>query len=71
MPPGRRAWSSPMAHERGLDVQFELGKKHDGAFGEDVSTELIAQGQSWLDAGAEEIVVEAREIGTRRWALRR
>src|SRR5881409_396981 len=50
-----------MAHERGLDVQFELGKKHDGAFGEDVVAELIVQGQSWLDAGAEEIVVEARE----------
>ena len=50
-----------MARERGLDVQFELGKKHDGAFGEDVVAELIVQGQSWLDAGAEEIVVEARE----------
>ena len=50
-----------MARERGLDVQFELGKKHDGAFGEDVVAELIAQGQSWLDAGAEEVVVEARE----------
>lgn len=50
-----------MAHERGLDVQFELGKKHDGAFGEDVVAELVAQGQSWLDAGAEEVVVEARE----------
>jgi phosphosulfolactate synthase len=50
-----------MAHERGLDVQFELGKKRDGAFGEDVVAELIVQGQSWLDAGAEEIVVEARE----------
>lgn len=50
-----------MAHERGLDVQFELGKKHDGAFGAGVIAELIAQGQRWLDAGAEEIVVEARE----------
>jgi phosphosulfolactate synthase len=50
-----------MARERGLDVQFELGKKHDGAFGEDIVAELIVQGQSWLDAGAEELVVEARE----------
>ena len=49
------------ARERGLDVQFELGKKHDGAFCEDVIAELIDQGQSWLDAGAEEVVVEARE----------
>ena len=50
-----------MARERGLDVQFELGKKHDGAFCEDVIAELIDQGQSWLDAGVEEVVVEARE----------
>jgi phosphosulfolactate synthase len=50
-----------MARERGLTVQFELGKKHDGAFAEDVVADLVAQGQSWLDAGAEEIVVEARE----------
>ena len=49
------------ARERGLDVQFELGKKHDGAFGADVIAELVAQGQSWLDAGVEEVVIEARE----------
>ena len=50
-----------MAHERGLAVQFELGKKHGGAFSEDVVSGLIDQGRTWLDAGAVELVVEARE----------
>jgi phosphosulfolactate synthase len=50
-----------MAAARGLDVQFELGKKHDGAFTHDGVTELIEQGQRWLDAGALQLVVEARE----------
>ena len=50
-----------MAGERGLDVQFELGKKHTGAFTEDGVTQLIEQGRRWLDAGARQLVVEARE----------
>jgi phosphosulfolactate synthase len=50
-----------MAHERKLDVQFELGKKHGGAFTEDVVGQLIAQGRKWLDAGAIQLVLEARE----------
>ena len=50
-----------MAEARGLDVQFELGKKHDGAFTDDGVTQLIEQGQRWLDAGALQLVVEARE----------
>jgi len=50
-----------MATSRGLDVQFELGKKHDGAFTDDGVTQLIEQGQRWLDAGALQLVVEARE----------
>lgn len=45
----------------GLDVQFELGKKHLGAFRDGIVDELIAQGQVWLDAGALCVVVEARE----------
>jgi phosphosulfolactate synthase len=49
------------AHERGLEVQFELGKKHGGAFHEDVVEQLIEQGKRWIDAGALELVVEARE----------
>jgi phosphosulfolactate synthase len=50
-----------MAAERGLDTQFELGKKHTGAFTDDAVRELIEQGQRWLDAGAKQLVVEARE----------
>ncbi|MBZ5700334.1 MAG: phosphosulfolactate synthase [Acidobacteriia bacterium] len=50
-----------MAHERGLQVQFELGKKHTGAFTEEVISQLIEQGKRWLDAGALQLVVEARE----------
>jgi phosphosulfolactate synthase len=50
-----------MAAARGLDFQFELGKKHGGAFSDQVADELVEQGQRWLDAGAKELVVEARE----------
>ena len=50
-----------MAHERGLEVQFELGKKHEGAFTSDVVGGLIEQGQRWLEAGALQVVIEARE----------
>lgn len=50
-----------MAEERGLEVQFEVGKKHAGEFTSDMVGELIDQGKEWLDAGAVEIVVEARE----------
>jgi len=49
------------AGERGLDVQFEIGKKHTGAFTENKVSGLIEQGQRWLDAGALQVVVEARE----------
>ncbi len=50
-----------MAHSRGLQVQFELGKKHGGAFEDRIVDELIEQGRRWLDAGALQLVVEARE----------
>ena len=50
-----------MAHERELEVQFELGKKHGGGFTEDTVTALLEQGRRWLDAGAVALVVEARE----------
>jgi len=50
-----------MARERGLDVQFEVGKKHGGTFSDDTVGELIDQGKEWLDAGARQIIVEARE----------
>ncbi len=50
-----------LASQRGLEVQFEVGKKHLGKFTGDVISELIVQGKSWLDSGATNIVVEARE----------
>jgi phosphosulfolactate synthase len=49
------------AHARGLEVQFELGKKHEGEFTSDAVKGLLEQGRRWLDAGAVELVVEARE----------
>lgn len=48
-------------HARGMEAQFELGKKHGGAFSDDTVGELIEQGQQWLDAGAVQLVIEARE----------
>jgi len=50
-----------MARARGLEVQFELGKKHGGTFTGRTVDGLIAQGERWLDAGARQLVVEARE----------
>jgi phosphosulfolactate synthase len=50
-----------MSNRRGLDVQFELGKKHGGAFTGSRVTALIDQGKRWLDAGAVQLVIEARE----------
>jgi len=50
-----------LAQERGLEVQFELGKKHTGAFLESVVEQLIEQGQRWIGAGARQLVLEARE----------
>src|SRR5437868_12784690 len=50
-----------MAHERGLAVQYEMGKKHEGPFTEESLDEAIARGHNWLDAGAVQLVVEARE----------
>lgn len=49
------------ARDRGLEVQFEVGKKHGGTFSADVVQDLVDQGFRWLDAGAVEIVIEARE----------
>ena len=47
--------------ERGLEVQYEAGKKHDGTFTAAIVEELVAEGQRWLDAGAKSIVIEGRE----------
>lgn len=50
-----------MASDRGLQVQFELGEKHAGAFDDATVDALLAQGHEWLEAGAVLLVVEARE----------
>jgi phosphosulfolactate synthase len=50
-----------MARERGLALQFELGKKHEGTFTPASLREALELGRAWLDAGAEQLVVEARE----------
>jgi phosphosulfolactate synthase len=50
-----------MASARGLEVQFELGKKHRGPFSARVVEQLIDRGHEWLDAGARQLVIEARE----------
>jgi len=49
------------AREHGLEVQFELGRKHDGPFTDDDMSTLIDQGKRWLEAGAVELIIEARE----------
>ena len=49
------------AKRRGLDVQMELGKKHDGGFTDRTLAAWIDQGREWLDAGAIQLIVEARE----------
>lgn len=49
------------ANDVGLQVQFELGEKHTGEFDEETVDELIREGQTWLDAGARQVVIEARE----------
>lgn len=45
----------------GMEVQFELGSKHGGAFNQDVTGALIDEGTRWLEAGAVQLVIEARE----------
>jgi phosphosulfolactate synthase len=50
-----------MAHERGLEVQYEMGKKHDGPFTDESLEAAMTLGHRWLDAGAVQLVVEARE----------
>ncbi|HVA43470.1 MAG TPA: phosphosulfolactate synthase [Acidimicrobiales bacterium] len=50
-----------LAADRSLEVQFELGAKHTGAFDAATVRSLVDQGSEWLDAGAVALVVEARE----------
>jgi phosphosulfolactate synthase len=50
-----------LARGRGLEVQFELGEKQGGSFSAQTMDALLAAGSRWLDAGAVQLVVEARE----------
>jgi phosphosulfolactate synthase len=50
-----------MANQRGLEVQYEMGKKHEGPLTAASLDEAITRGQAWLEAGAVQLVVEARE----------
>jgi phosphosulfolactate synthase len=50
-----------LAASNGLAVQAELGGKHTGSFSRRVVDEVVERGRRWLDAGAEQIVVEGRE----------
>jgi phosphosulfolactate synthase len=50
-----------MADERGLAIEFELGKKHGGEFDEETLPDVVDEGRRWLDAGARRLIVEARE----------
>jgi phosphosulfolactate synthase len=49
------------AQAAGLHVQYELGPKHEGPITMNTIDELVAVGSRWLDAGAVQLVVEARE----------
>lgn len=49
------------ARARGLEVQFELGSKHGGAFDGETVAALVEEGRRWLGAGAVQLVIEARE----------
>ncbi|WP_327286345.1 MULTISPECIES: phosphosulfolactate synthase [unclassified Streptomyces] len=49
------------ATARGLTVTYEIGGKHDGAFDEETTKRLIAEGGQWLNEGATHLVVEGRE----------
>jgi len=50
-----------LASEYGLEVQYELGSKHGGGFDERTVAALVDEGKRWLDAGAVQLVLEARE----------
>jgi len=50
-----------LAAGRGLDVQFEVGEKKPGQFTHGTLRSWIEVGHRWLDAGAVQVVIEARE----------
>ncbi len=50
-----------MAARRGLQVEYEVGKKHCGEFDLEGLRDLLEEGRRWLGAGARTLVIEARE----------
>ena len=50
-----------MAEKLGLDVQYEIGEKHKGPLTDKQLLEVIDEGRAWMDAGAVQLIVEARE----------
>jgi phosphosulfolactate synthase len=50
-----------MTAQRGLGLDVELGGKHDGAFTPDQVDVLVEEGRRWREAGAQFLVIEARE----------
>jgi len=49
------------AHALGLEVQYEIGEKHKGPLTDQQLLEVIDEGREWMDAGAAQLIVEARE----------
>jgi phosphosulfolactate synthase len=49
------------AREYGLAVQYEIGPKHEGPMTRATIEEQLDRSARWLDAGAVQIIVEARE----------
>lgn len=50
-----------LAHGLGLEVQYEIGEKHKGPLTPQQLLEVIDEGREWMDAGAAQLIVEARE----------
>jgi phosphosulfolactate synthase len=49
------------AAQRGMSVQYEVGGKHDGPMTKATIGALLDRAARWLDSGAVQIIVEARE----------
>lgn len=49
------------ARSFGLEVQAEIGEKQGGPFRDDAIPRLVERGLRWLNAGALQVVIEARE----------
>ena len=50
-----------LAADRGLSIHYELGSKHQGTISTTQLDSFIKVGEHWLEAGAEQLIIEARE----------